>query len=181
MGAGRQIDITLADNVVTVRDYGRGIPPKEVALGGRRADEHGRQVRRRRLQEDRRHERRGVKAVNMLSKSLRPVRSATVRPRTVTFAKGLEVSDRWESGVNEKNGTFISYRVDKEIFGEYAYNLEYVEQKNSLQLPEPGSDAQFQRQELRFEKRSAGPRERQHDRGAALSAHPLLTGRTSRW
>ena len=24
MGAGRQIDITLADNVVTVRDYGRG-------------------------------------------------------------------------------------------------------------------------------------------------------------
>ena len=49
--------------------------------------------------------------------------------RTVTFAKGLEVSDRWESGVNEKNGTFISYRVDKEIFGEYAYNLEYVEQK----------------------------------------------------
>ena len=47
----------------------------------------------------------------------------------MTFAKGLEVSDRWESGVNEKNGTFISYRVDKEIFGEYAYNLEYVEQK----------------------------------------------------
>ena len=41
-----------------------------------------------------------------------------------------------------------------------------------LQLPEPGSDAQFQRQELRFEKRSAGPRERQHDRGPALPAHP---------
>ena len=26
-GRGPQIDITLADNVVTVRDYGRGIPP----------------------------------------------------------------------------------------------------------------------------------------------------------
>ena len=31
MGAGRQIDITLADNVVTVRDYGRGIPLKSLA------------------------------------------------------------------------------------------------------------------------------------------------------
>jgi topoisomerase-4 subunit B len=71
----------------------------------------------------------GVKAVNMLSEEFtaRSVRDGEAR--TVTFAKGLEVSDRWESGVNEKNGTFISYRVDKEIFGEYAYNLEYVEQK----------------------------------------------------
>ena len=40
--------------------------------------------------------------------------------RTVTFAKGLEVSDKWESGVREKNGTFISFRVDEEVFGEYA-------------------------------------------------------------
>ncbi len=27
-----------------------------------------------------------------------------------------------------ENGTFISFRVDEEVFGEYAYNLEYVEQ-----------------------------------------------------
>ena len=48
--------------------------------------------------------------------------------RTVTFAQGLEQSDRWESGVQEKNGTFISFRVDREVFGDYSYNLEYVEQ-----------------------------------------------------
>ena len=46
----------------------------------------------------------------------------------MTFAKGLEQSDRWESGVAEKNGTLISFRVDEEVFGQYAYNLEYVEQ-----------------------------------------------------
>ena len=71
----------------------------------------------------------GVKAVNMLSSEFtaRSVRDGEAR--TVTFSKGLEVSDKWESGVHEKNGTFISYRVDEEIFGEYAYNLEYVEQK----------------------------------------------------
>ena len=128
MGAGRQIDITLADNVVTVRDYGRGIPLKSLAAavgqmntGGKYGgDAFKKTVGLNGV---------GVKAVNMLSEEFtaRSVRDGEAR--TVTFAKGLEVSDRWESGVNEKNGTFISYRVDKEIFGEYAYNLEYVEQK----------------------------------------------------
>ncbi len=128
MGAGRQIDITLADNVVTVRDYGRGIPLKSLAAavgqmntGGKYGgDAFKKTVGLNGV---------GVKAVNMLSEEFtaRSVRDGEAR--TVTFVKGLEVSDRWESGVNEKNGTFISYRVDKEIFGEYAYNLEYVEQK----------------------------------------------------
>ena len=128
MGAGRQIDIMLADNVVTVRDYGRGIPLKSLAAavgqmntGGKYGgDAFKKTVGLNGV---------GVKAVNMLSEEFtaRSVRDGEAR--TVTFAKGLEVSDRWESGVNEKNGTFISYRVDKEIFGEYAYNLEYVEQK----------------------------------------------------
>ena len=128
MGAGRQIDITLADNVVTVRDYGRGNPLKSLSAavgqmntGGKYGgDAFKKTVGLNGV---------GVKAVNMLSEEItaRSVRDGEAR--TVTFAKGLEVSDRWESGVNEKNGTFISYRVDKEIFGEYAYNLEYVEQK----------------------------------------------------
>ena len=128
MGAGRQIDITLADNVVTVRDYGRGIPLKSLAAavgqmntGGKYGgDAFKKTVGLNGV---------GVKAVNMLSSEFtaRSVRDGEAR--TVTFSKGLEVSDKWESGVHEKNGTFISYRVDEEIFGEYAYNLEYVEQK----------------------------------------------------
>ena len=128
MGAGRQIDITLADNVVTVRDYGRGIPLKSLAAavgqmntGGKYGgDAFKKTVGLNGV---------GVKAVNMLSEEFTARSGRDGEARTVTFAKGLEVSDRWESGVNEKNGTFISYRVDKEIFGEYAYNLEYVEQK----------------------------------------------------
>ncbi len=127
MGAGRQIDITIADNVVTVRDYGRGIPLKSLAAavgqmntGGKYGgDAFKKTVGLNGV---------GVKAVNMLSEEFtaRSVRDGEAR--TVTFAKGLEVSDTWESGVREKNGTFISFRVDEEVFGQYAYNLEYVEQ-----------------------------------------------------
>ena len=127
MGAGRQIDISIEDKVVSVRDYGRGIPLKSLAAAVSEMNTGGKYggsafkktvglngV--------------GVKAVNMLSGEFtaRSVRDGEAR--TVTFAKGLEVSDKWESGVREKNGTFISFRVDEEVFGEYAYNLEYVEQ-----------------------------------------------------
>ena len=141
MGAGKQIDITIADKVVTVRDYGRGIPLKSLSVavgqmntGGKYgSDAHA--VHADRLFEGVAFKKTvgmngvGVKAVNMLSSEFtaRSVRDGEAR--TVTFSKGLEVSDKWESGVHEKNGTFISYRVDEEIFGEYAYNLEYVEQK----------------------------------------------------
>ena len=128
MGAGRQIDISIVDNVVSVRDYGRGIPLKSLAAavgqmntGGKYGgDAFKKTVGLNGV---------GVKAVNMLSGEFRARSVRDGEARTVTFAKGLEVSDKWESGVSDKNGTFISYRVDEEIFGEYAYNLEYVEQK----------------------------------------------------
>ena len=127
MGAGKLIEITIEDNVVTVRDYGRGIPLKSLAAAVSEMNTGGKYggtafkktvglngV--------------GVKAVNMLSSEFtaRSVRDGEAR--TVTFAQGLEQTDRWESGVNEKNGTLISFRVDEEIFGTYSYNMEYVEE-----------------------------------------------------
>ena len=119
--------MTVEDDIVTVRDYGRGIPLKSLAAAVSEMNTGGKYggsafkktvglngV--------------GVKAVNMLSSEFtaRSVRDGEAR--TVTFAQGLEQSDRWESGVQEKNGTFISFRVDREVFGDYSYNLEYVEQ-----------------------------------------------------
>ncbi len=127
MGAGRQVEITIEDNRVSVRDYGRGIPLKslsaavsEMNTGGK----YGGTAFKKTVGLNGV----GVKAVNMLSSEFtaRSVRDGEAH--TVTFAKGIEQSDRWESGVQEKNGTFISFRVDEEVFGPYAYNMEYVEQ-----------------------------------------------------
>ena len=71
----------------------------------------------------------GVKAVNYLSSTFR---ARSVRgggeAHTVYFEQGLEQSDRWESGVDERDGTEISFRVDEAVFGSYSYNMEYVEQ-----------------------------------------------------
>ena len=127
MGAGRQIEITIEDNEVTVRDYGRGIPLKslsaavsEMNTGGK----YGGTAFKKTVGLNGV----GVKAVNYLSSrfSARSVRDGEAH--TVYFEKGIEQSDRWESGLTEKNGTEIRFRVDEEIFGHYSYNLEYVEQ-----------------------------------------------------
>ena len=130
MGAGRQIEITVADNAVTVRDYGRGIPLKSLAAAvsemntGGKYGTNGSSAFTKTVGLNGV----GVKAVNMLSSEFtaRSVRDGEAR--TVTFARGIQQNDEWESGVNEKNGTLISFRVDTEVFGEYSYNMEYVEQ-----------------------------------------------------
>ena len=127
MGAGRQIDITIEGQRVTVRDYGRGIPlnsltaaVSEMNTGGK----YGGSAFKKTVGLNGV----GVKAVNMLSSEFtaRSVRDG--RAHEVTFAKGLEQGDRWEEHTDEKNGTFISFLVDEEVFGTYAYNMEYVEQ-----------------------------------------------------
>ncbi len=127
MGAGKTIEITVEKGVVSVRDYGRGIPLRslsaavsEMNTGAKYSgDAFRKTVGLNGV---------GVKAVNMLSSSFtaRSVRGGEAR--TVTFVQGIEESDRWESGVAERDGTFVSYRVDEEIFGAYTYNMEYVEQ-----------------------------------------------------
>ncbi len=125
-GYGSRVEITIEDNVVSVRDYGRGIPLGALAAAvsvmntGSNYEEDGKKtvglngV--------------GVKAVNYLSSEFmaRSVRDGEAH--SVMFEQGIQTDEKWESGVKEKNGTFIRFRVDEEVFGKYNYNLEYVEQ-----------------------------------------------------
>lgn len=127
MGAGKRIEITIEGDKVSVRDYGRGIPLDALAgvvskmnTGAKyRGDAFKKTVGLNGV---------GVKAVNMLSSHflVRSVRQGEAR--AVTFSQGLELTDRRESGVTEQNGTYVEFVVDREVFGEYSYNIEFVEQ-----------------------------------------------------
>ncbi|MBP3440633.1 MAG: type IIA DNA topoisomerase subunit B [Tidjanibacter sp.] len=128
MGYGSQIDITIEDKWVTIRDYGRGIPlnmldacvgemnvsgkyngagyKKTVGLNGV-----------------------GLKAVNYLSTHFEARSVRDGESRTVIFEQGVLKEDRREANLTDKPGTMVRYLVDEEIFGIYDYNPEYVEQK----------------------------------------------------
>ncbi|MFI3292408.1 MAG: toprim domain-containing protein [Rikenellaceae bacterium] len=127
MGAGKRIEISIDNDVVSIRDYGRGIPLKSLSAAVSEMNTGGK-YNGTAFKKSVGLNGVGVKAVNMLSSefSARSVRDGEAR--TVTFSQGLELSDKWESGITEKNGTFITFKVDTEVFGEYNYNLEYVEQ-----------------------------------------------------
>ena len=98
-GYGRQIEITVEDRTVTVRDYGRGIPLKMLAPAVSVMNTGGKYEEGRAFKKTVGLNGVGVKAVNMLSSEFtaRSVRDGEAH--TVTFACGLEQSDRWERGV----------------------------------------------------------------------------------
>ncbi len=130
-GYGRQIEITIEGQMVTVRDYGRGIPLGALSAavsvmntGGKYNDDEENAAFKKTVGLNGV----GVKAVNYLSSEFEARSVRDGEAHTVWFEKGVEVRDHWEKGVEEKNGTMIRFRVDEEVFGPYAYQLEYVEQ-----------------------------------------------------
>ena len=111
-----------ADNVVTVRDYGRGIPLKSLAAAVSEMNTGGKYggsafkktvglngV--------------GVKAVNMLSSEFtaRSVRDGEAR--TVTFAQGHRTErPLGERRAGEKRYVYHVSVWTEEVFGDYSYN-----------------------------------------------------------
>ena len=125
MNFGRRLDISLTeDGTVSVRDYGRGIPQgklvecvSDINTGGKYNDEV--------FQFSVGMNGVGVKAVNFLSEKFvaRSVRSGHLRE--VTFDRGNLVNDV-EGDCEEKDGTFISFKPDVEIFPNFRYRMSFV-------------------------------------------------------
>jgi len=128
MGCGRRIDVTLSpEGRVTVRDYGRGIPLEKLVecvsvmnTGGKYNDDvfqfaiglNGV----------------GTKAVNALSEEFAVRSFRDGKFREARFSRGKFVDE--ESGdSNEKNGTFVSFLPDGELFKDFKFNLDYVEKR----------------------------------------------------
>ncbi len=126
-GFGKKIDITIDENRVTVRDYGRGIPLGKlfdcvsiINTGGKfNSDVFQFSVGLNGV---------GTKAVNALSDPyiVRSFREG--RFRELVFSKGKLVSDN--SGQSkEPDGTHTEFVPDAEIFKEYSFNADFVNKR----------------------------------------------------
>ena len=125
MGAGKQIQIGIQDNVVRVRDFGRGIPlgsvikaTSELNTGGKFDSEaFKKSVGLNGV---------GMKAVNALSESFYVCSHRDGEKSWARFSRG-ELIDSGREATNEKNGTLVEFKPDTEIFGDYSYHMDYVE------------------------------------------------------
>jgi topoisomerase-4 subunit B len=128
MGHGKKIDITLKDELVTIRDYGRGIPLGKVIecvsvinTGAKYNDDV--------FQFSVGLNGVGTKAVNALSSHFRVVAYRDGNSMEATFSRGKLKSKRRGKTARQHNGTYVEFIPDGEIFGEYEFNSEYIEQR----------------------------------------------------
>jgi len=126
MGIGKSIHVDITDRMVSIRDYGRGIPlgkvidvtskmntgakydsavfKKSVGLNGV-----------------------GIKAVNALSDEFIVESFREGEVKKATFSRGELVSEEEIQASEEKNGVKITFHPDQEMFSNYRFISEYIE------------------------------------------------------
>ncbi len=128
MGYGKTVEVRLDEGKMTVRDYGRGIPlgklkdcaakintgakydseafKKSVGLNGV-----------------------GIKAVNALCQEFRIQAFRDGKTRTIEFARGETTrEDKRDRASSDRDGTVLTFVPDLEIFGEFQWRDEYLDQ-----------------------------------------------------
>ena len=126
MGFGKQIQITVNDNMVTIRDFGRGIPLDSVVKATNNLNTGGKF-------DDSAFKKSvglngvGTKAVNALSSSFYIESFRDGQSSWAKYERGILLDSGKKDAVSDRNGTFVSFVPDTEMFGNYAFNMEYVE------------------------------------------------------
>ncbi len=126
MGFGKKIEIKIQNGLVSIRDYGRGIPLGKVVdvvskinTGGKYDSEAFKKsiglngV--------------GTKAVNALTSHFRVAAYRDGQYKEATFSKGVIMKDNPIKKSNEANGTLIEFIPDDSVFPKFHFIHEYVD------------------------------------------------------
>ena len=125
MGAGKTIEISINQNGVSVRDYGRGIPLGKVVDVVSKMNTGGKY--------DTRAFKKsvglngvGTKAVNALSTSFRVESVRDGKSKYVVFEQGSLIEESAIEESTKRKGTKVTFVPDVSIFKNYRYRNEYV-------------------------------------------------------
>ena len=125
MGAGKQIEVRIEENKVSVRDFGRGIPLGKVVDVVSKMNTGGKY--------DSRAFKKsvglngvGTKAVNALSSYFYVASVRDGQRKSATFSLGVLQEESPLEASNEKRGTLVTFVPDGTIFKNYKFRSEYV-------------------------------------------------------
>ncbi len=128
MGYGKQIDIDIKEKIVTVRDYGRGIPlgavidcVSKINTGGKYDSSA--------FQKSVGLNGVGTKAVNALSSYFKVESVRDGQKKTAEFDRGELIKDHKVEKTSDKNGTKMQFNPDNTIFRNFHFVLEFVEEQ----------------------------------------------------
>ncbi len=125
MGYGKKIEITIDNETVKVRDYGRGVPlgkVVEVASKMNTGAKYDSKVFKKSVGLNGV----GIKAVNALSEvfTIKAIRDG--QAKEVVFRVGEIVEEKEITATDEPNGTIVSFEPDRAIFRNFRYISDYV-------------------------------------------------------
>ena len=125
MGAGKVIEVTIKDKMVTVRDYGRGIPLGKVVDVVSKMNTGGKY--------DSKAFKKsvglngvGTKAVNALSNYFRVESVRDNQQKAAEFSAGNLTIEEEVIESTKRRGTKVSFVADETIFKNYKYRNEYI-------------------------------------------------------
>src|SRR5680860_153618 len=129
MGHGKKIEINIRDRGrVQIRDYGRGIPLGKVVDCVSKINTGGKY--------DSKAFKKSVglngvgsKAVNALSEEFIVYSVRDGQQKKAVFKRGELVSDEKPKKTDERNGTYIEFLPDHDIFKNFTFNPDFVEEQ----------------------------------------------------
>jgi len=126
MGFGKKIIVNVDQDQVMIRDYGRGIPLgklEDVASKMNTGAKYDNKVFKKSVGLNGV----GIKAVNALSTSftIKAIRDGVAKE--VSFSKGIKEDEKDFKGLQEENGTMVTFVPDAGVFKKYRYFNDYIE------------------------------------------------------
>ena len=125
-GFGKRIEIKVTDQLVSVRDYGRGIPLGKLVDVVSKINT-GAKYDSKAFQKSVGLNGVGTKAVNALSSFFSVTAYRDGKMKTANFEKGNLLKEEKESSTTEDNGTYVEFTPDNTIFRNYHFVHEYIE------------------------------------------------------
>src|SRR5882762_5206314 len=126
MGYGKQVDVSIEKGIVSVRDYGRGIPLGKVVDVVSKINT-GAKYDSKAFQKSVGLNGVGTKAVNALSSSFKVTAFREGKEKTAEFEKGVLIKEYKEAKTTEPNGTLVTFIPDDTVFKNYHYIHEYID------------------------------------------------------
>jgi len=125
MGHGKRIVVNVEQDLVTIRDYGRGIPLGklvDVASKMNTGAKYDNKVFKKSVGLNGV----GIKAVNALSSDfmIKAVREGVAKE--VYFSQGVKTDEKDFKNVDEENGTQVTFVPDESVFKKYRYMTDYI-------------------------------------------------------
>jgi len=126
MGFGKNIDLTIDEKTVTIRDFGRGIPLGKVVDVVSKINT-GAKYDSKAFQKSVGLNGVGTKAVNALSTNFKVTAFREGRMKMAEFERGILIKEHKEKETTEPNGTLVIFVPDDTVFKNFHYLNEYID------------------------------------------------------